>query len=408
MKTALVLPFVLAALTGAGDPLPQSAQPLMTAGAPDAFNHWKAKPSEAFGDSEKSFRKALDILKEQYVDQGLTEADLWRAATQGLLEHAGERPYDQLLGPGELAEIEGSLGGEVVGIGVEIRFDDETGMAIVQGVIPGGAAEKGGLQAGDAILKVDGKAFRGKQYRDVVYAIRGKDGEAVTLSLLREANVITKTLKRSKVAIVSVTDSVVAGDVGVLTIKTFHDKTPALLRDAAARLAKRNVKALVVDLRNCPGGHFEKVLEGAGILLPKGSTIVTAVKRGGVEEAFKADGGPALPGLPIAVLVNDHTASGGEILAGALQANGAVVVGKKTHGKWNVQMIHSLPNEWAIKFTTAVFKSAKGEMLDGVGLLPDIEVEMDEAAWNAAQRTSEEGRLAADSQLRVAVNTLRR
>jgi C-terminal processing protease CtpA/Prc len=124
MKTALVLPLLLAALTGAGDPLPQNASPtlleappLMTAGAPDKFNHWKGKPAEAYGDPEKSFRKAFDVLKEQYVDQGLTEADLWRAATQGMLEHAGERPYDQLLAPGELAEIEGSLGGEIVASG---------------------------------------------------------------------------------------------------------------------------------------------------------------------------------------------------------------------------------------------------------------------------------------------------
>lgn len=406
MKTALALPFVLAALTSAGD-LPQTAAPVMLA-SPDAFKHWKAKPSEAYGEPEKSFRKAFDVLKEQYVDEGLSEADLWRAATQGLLEHAGERPYDQLLAPAALAEISGSLGGEIIGIGVEIRFDDVTGMAVVKGVIPGSAAEKGGLQPGDGILKVDGKAFRGKQFRDVVYAIRGKEGEPVTLSLLRDASVVSKTLKRAKVAIVSVEDSVVDGDVGVLAIRTFHDKTPALLREAAARLTKRKVKALVVDLRDCPGGHFEKVLEGAGLLLPKGSTIVTAVKRGEVEEAFKAEGGPLFSGLPIAVLVNEKTASGGEILAGALQANGALVVGNKTHGKWNVQMIHSLPNDWAIKFTTAVFKSAGGEMLDGVGLLPDIEVTMDDAAWDAAQRASEEGRLAADSQLRVAVNTLRR
>ena len=417
MKSVFGLSFlILAALTG-DDPLPPAAGGGSTptpavAGAvgsePGDFREWKGKPTEPFGDAEKSFRKAMTILKEKYVDAGLTEEDLWRGAAEGMLANAGGRKYDELLSPSEMKEIEGHLGGEIVGIGVEIKFDDTSGLAMVKGVLPGGAAEKNGLLAGDAILKVDGKSFRGKQYRDVLYAIRGKEGDPVTLTLLRDANVITKTVKRAKVAIQSVSDLVVAGDVGVLTIKTFHEKTPALVREALARLAARKVKALVVDLRNCPGGHFEKVLDGAGALLPKGTTIVSAVPRTGAEETYKAEGGAVLGALPTAVLVNEHTSSGGEILAGALQANGALVVGKKTYGKWNVQMIESLPNGYAMKFTTAIFKTPKGESLDGVGLLPDIEVEMDEAAFEAARNAPEAARVAADSQLRVAVNSLKR
>ena len=403
--------------TPAPTPAPHQAArretpPIRVAGAgPELgeFRQWKGRPKEPFTEPEKSFRAAFDALKEKYVDAGLTDADLWRAATAGMLQNAGGRPYDELLSPAEMSEIHGHLGGEIVGIGVEIHFDDDTGMAIVRGVLPGGAAEKAGLEAGDAILKVDGKAFRGKQVRDIVYAIRGKEGEPVTLSLLREANVVTKTLKRTRVVIQSVTAEVLPDDVGLLTITSFNKKTPALLESALGRLEKDKVTALVVDLRDCPGGHFEKVLEGAGLLLPEGATIVTAVHRGGAEEAYKAKGGTPLDRVPVAVIVNEKTASGGEILAGALQEQGAVVIGKKTHGKWNVQMIEPLPNDYAIKFTTAVFKSAGGELLDGVGLLPDIEVEMDEEAHKAAVRaTTPDARIAADPQLRVAVNALRR
>lgn len=439
MKTlALVSTFVLAALT-AEDPVPPAAAtppqatPAPTAtpapapapspaariqvagalakagGEPGVFGEWKGRPEEPFTEGEKSFRKTMELLKEKYVDAGLTEADLWHAATQGLLANAGGRKYDELLAPAAMKEIEGHLGGEIVGIGIEIKFDEETGLAIVKGLIPGGAAEKSGIQPGDAILKVDGKSFRGKQFRDIVYAIRGKEGDPVTLSLLRDANVVTRTVKRAKVAILSVTEEVLPGDVGLLVVKTFHEKTPALLREALGRLAARKVKALVVDLRDCPGGHFEKVLEGAGTLLPKGATIVTAVGRDGMERTYKAEGGEVLSGVKVAVLVNEHTSSGGEILAGALQADGALVVGNKTYGKWNVQMIEPLPNGFHVKFTTAVFKSAKGEMLDGVGLLPDIEVEMDEAAFEASKRAGDApARISADAQLRVAVNALLR
>ena len=376
--------------------------------AGDARPAQRSRPAEKFTDGQKAFDKAMKELLEKYVDEGVSADDLWRGATQGMLEHAGERPWDTLLSPTDLEEMMGSLGGEIVGIGVEIKFDEDTGVTMVRGVLPGSAAEKAGMMKGDQILRIDGKSYKGRDLREVVNAIRGKAGAEVSITFLHEDKVLTKSLRREKLVVQTVTDTVLPGEVGLLTIGSFSEKTPELVKAALERLKSAHITGLVVDLRSCPGGLFEKAVATGELFLPKGKTFVTTVHRGGDEEPIVTKNDPVLT-VPLAVLVNEQTASGAEILAGALQESGnARVVGRKTMGKWNVQIIDDLPNHYAIKFTVGSFKTPKGESLDGQGLIPDLEVEMDPALVEKSRRMSDvRERLVLDAQLRVAAASVR-
>ena len=377
------------------------------------FADWRNRPHEEFTDAEKSFRHARQRLLDSYVDAKLSEADLMRAAVAGMLAGAGGRDWDRLLSPAELAEMKTDLTGQLIGIGVEIRFDTDSGTTMVLGLVPGSPAEKAGLKAGDRILKVDGRSYKGRQLRDVVYAMRGKAGSSVNLTLLRDDTVLEKAVVRTPLTWSHVTDAQLGGGVALITIRAFNDKTPQLLREALARLASARARGLVIDLRDDEGGLLERTTECASLLLPAGKTIATTLMRGGKEQAIvtggATGGAPLVTAIPVTVLVNGDTASSAELLAGALKAHaGARVVGKKTRGKWNVQTIEELPNHWAIKYTIGVFRSAGGELLDGKGLEPDVEVDMPAGALEKARRIADPAqRIAADPQLRAAISLLR-
>ena len=163
----------------------------------------------------------------------------------------------------------------------------------------------------------------------------------------------------------------------------------------------------MLDLRNNEGGKYDRMLECAGQLLPKGALIVTELHRGGGSTEKRTATEPILT-LPVIVVTDGATASGAEILAAALKQSGARTVGKRTYGKWNAQTIEELGNGWAAKLTTMVFRSPSGALPDGRGLEPDIEVEADPRAIARANAMKDaDKRIAADAQLRVAVNLLK-
>jgi carboxyl-terminal processing protease len=373
------------------------------------YDDWKNKPREPFSDAQKAFDQARAVLLKEYVDDKLTEADLYRAAVAGMLRGAAGRKWDKLLSPGEHAELMGDLGGEMVGIGIEIKFEDDTGNILILGTVPGSPAEKAQLRAGDRILKIDGKSFKGLQLRDAVYGIRGKVGQTVTLTLLREDRIVTKTVVRAPILWSPVNATSLPGNVAVVSIKSFTDKTPSLLKATLEKVMAQKPRGVIVDLRSNEGGSFDRVVESAGLLLPKGKLVATLIRRGGGEEALRTSTDPLLAGVPVVALVNGSTASGAEILAGALkEEGGARIVGKKTYGKWNVQKIAELSNKYALKYTIGIFKTPRGELLDGKGLEPDLEVDFDEATAEKVTHLPDGAqRLKADPQLRAAAQLLR-
>ncbi len=368
-----------------------------------------AVPTAKFGDGAKAFATVKQAILEGYYAEGITEDDVYRAATAGMLEKLEPKmkKWNKLISPAEMNEMRNDLKGEVVGIGVHIAFDPASGYADVLAALPGSPSEKAGLVSGDKIVTVNGKLYKGMRMKDVVADIRGKAGEPVTLSVLRADKLVSVTVTRERV-MYDQPVQLVFGDLGYVRIPSFNQKTPGQVKEALDELAKKNVRALVVDLRNNPGGSFDRALDTADLFLPNGAGIVTLKKRNKTDEKHVAKGTGVLLDLPIAVLTCEGTSSGAEFVTAALQeGRHARVIGSHTMGKWSVQSLDDLPNGYAYKYTVSLFKSPGGRSFEGRGLPPDVEVSMTEKDLARAFTTPKpEERLAVDTQLRVAKELL--
>jgi carboxyl-terminal processing protease len=369
-----------------------------------------APPPEKFDDAAAVFQSAKEQLLHNYYRGSVTEADLYRAAVQGMLANIDPplSPYNKLLDPAEVTELHVEMTGEVVGIGVQVKFDAASGLVDVLGVIPGSPAQRADIREGDKVFRIDGAPFKGKTLGDVVAAIRGKEGVSVSLEFLRDATVVTKSVRRERVPIESVSHQAFPGGIEVLTIRSFTKRTPESLRSALAEISYSAPKGLIIDLRSNPGGLLDQSIECAKLLLPRGTPITKLVKRGDRVETLVVDKDPVFAPTLTAVLTSDETMSSAELLAAALRRGlHAPILGGKTKGKWSVQTLEELPNHFVMKYTVAVFQTPDGLSFEGTGLAPDIEVSMDDASIDRAmQSASPEARLAADVQLRAAVNLL--
>ncbi|MGE0174203.1 MAG: S41 family peptidase [Oligoflexales bacterium] len=374
------------------------------------FSNWRSKPRESFPKGEAAFEKVKKTLLEKYIEKGLTEEDLYRAAVQGMVSNVDPAmaEWNKLMTPAEYSELQADIDGKIVGIGVEIDFNETTGYANVLGVIPGTPSAESGIVRGDQILKIDGENFRGKQLRDIVYAIRGKSGSEVKLTILHDDKVLIKRLKREGLVWETVNSKMVNRDTALLTIHSFVGSTPSLLEKNLRSLKSKGVKKLIVDLRGNEGGVFERTIESVNLLIPKDQLIVSVTTRDKPVEKIKSSAGPIIDDVSIAVLMNGATKSGAEIMAAALKTSaGATTIGTKTFGKWSAQKVDELPNKYAIKYTTSTFVPASGVDLAGKGLPADITVELPEELIRKLQsQPSIEERLKEDVQLQAAINVL--
>jgi carboxyl-terminal processing protease len=393
--------------------LPTVVVTVALAGMPghETYDDWANKPHEKFDSGARAFEAARRELLEQYVKNDLSEDDLYRAAVQGMLTNIDPamRAHNGLLGPSEYAEMNSELKAEIVGVGIQVKFDPATGRADILGIIANSPASKTDLKAGDVVLTVDGQSFKDRQMRDLIYAIRGKVGDKVTLSVLHENQVVTRTLERQKVTYDVVEDESLPGGIAVLRVWAFAERTPQDMQAALKRIEKRGDKALIVDLRDNPGGVLDSAVEATKMLLPKGKTIVKLVKRGGKTEVLSATAEPLLKPLPTVVLIDKDTGSSAELMAAALRDGlKAPLIGMKSKGKWSVQSLKELPNHFVMRYTVGHFQGPDGSSYEGTGLPPDIEVPLDEnAKMKIEQMKAPEERIKLDTQLKAAASFLR-
>ena len=313
---------------------------------------------------------------------------------------------NKLLTPSAMEQLRADLQGAVVGIGVRIDFEEASGMALINGVLPASPAEAAGLKAGDRILSVDGATFRGRTQLDMLGAMRGRENTAIRLAVLRDGKVSEKNLTRRKVTLPSV-EQARFGELGVITLREFNERTPADLETALKSLA--GIRRLVLDLRENPGGLFEKGIAASELLLPSGAEIARSVGRGGATKHYVSRRNPILRPLPMAVLVDGRTGSSAELLAEALRAGtGATLVGTRTRGKWSIEMLRELSGGYVLKFTIALLQSPRGQSFDGKGLIPDLEVPAGPEPIDTLRRLPDlQKRLEADPQLKAAVHVVR-
>ena len=322
----------------------------------------------------KRFSKAFDLIRNGYV-RDVDNEELMNGAIKGMLE--GLDPHSTFLNKEDFKEMQEATSGEFYGVGIEIST--ENNQLIVVSPIEDTPADKAGLKAGDIILAVDGQPTQDMTTQEAVSKIRGPKGTEVELLIMHKEAKAPTTVKivRDAIPLISVKSRFLDDD-GYLWVRLtrFNDRTTLELLEALRDQSKKaEVKGIVLDLRNNPGGLFKQSVSVSDVFLKKGAIVSMRGRGGQVLEYHEAKNASSDITCPLAVLVNQGTASASEIVAGALQDhNRAVIIGERTFGKGSVQKIDPLGDGTAIKMTIARYYTPKGRSIQAEGIVPDLEI----------------------------------
>jgi carboxyl-terminal processing protease len=324
------------------------------------------------------FWDVYGLLQQRYAGT-IDKEKAVEGAIDGLINSLGD-PYSSYLPEDKKNKLDEELSGQFEGIGA-VLSEKENRIEVVE-LIPDSPAEQKGLKSGDIILQVDGQLTKGKILEEVVSEIRGPKDTQVTLVVMRSGRKEPLELKitRANIQVKSVSHKLI-GQVGYIDITQFGDDTVRGVIDAIDQLKSKNITALILDLRDNPGGYLNAVPPIAGEFLPP-SVIVKERYRDGKIDELRSTGAPTLPETPLFVLVNKGSASAAEILAGALQDYGrATLIGETTFGKGSVQDIITLSKNSALRLTIAKWLTPKDREINKKGIKPD-KVVADEKSGN--------------------------
>ena len=272
--------------------------------------------------------------------------------------------------------------GNTVGIGVYVSYDEAHNAVKILSVMENSPAYNAGIKAGDILIEVDGESVSALGYYVALEKVKGEPGTKVNLTLLRSGKEIKVTATRAKVETKTVYYHQYEYDkeIGVVRVVEFNNAVPKQFKDAIEDLKSKGVKYLVFDMRNNPGGTLTSVVEMLDYLLPEGDIAHVTDASGNIERTYKSDSA-YLKGIEgMAVLVNENTASAAELFTSALRDyEKAIIVGKKTYGKGSMQTIYMLADGTGLRLTTNKYNPPKSENYDGVGIKPDIEIELSDA-----------------------------
>ncbi len=326
----------------------------------------------------KYFREVLQLVKENYVEEPKAGYDqLTRAALKGMLGELD--PHSEFLSKEDFTTTEEELSNQFGGVGIQVEQRD--GRISVISPIAGTPAERAGVRRGDQLVKVDGKALEAPTLDKTVRLIRGQPDTEVTITMFRPSTgqELDFKLRRQRIQLESVRHERMLRDgIGYLQITQFSQRTGEEFARAVASLEKQGLRALVLDLRNNPGGLLDAAVEVCEEFFDRNELVVyTQGRSRESREEHHARGGHAPRRYPIAVLVNGGTASAAEIVAGALKdTRRAVVVGEKTFGKGSVQSVLALRDGEGLRLTTARYYTPGGLTIHEKGILPHVEIEM--------------------------------
>ncbi|MEK7387189.1 MAG: S41 family peptidase [candidate division NC10 bacterium] len=335
----------------------------------------KGTDSGATYEQLRLFTEVLSIVQNQYVDE-VPPKDLIYSAIKGALR--GLDPHSSFLDPESYREMQVETSGSFGGLGIEITLRDD--VLTIVAPIEGTPAHRAGLQTGDRIIKIDGLTTKDLQLSDAVKRMRGKPGSKVTITVAREGWTEPKDVElvREQIRVQSVRAHDLGGGIAYIKLRQFQEQSPGDLAAALEKAAKAGMKALVLDLRNNPGGLLTAAVEVTEEFVADGQLVVyTEGRVRNQNMRFSAHAKKSYPTLPMVVLVNQGSASASEIVAGALQDWGrAIVVGTQTFGKGSVQTIIPLSDGSGLRLTTAKYYTPKGRSIHGKGIAPDIVVEL--------------------------------
>jgi carboxyl-terminal processing protease len=318
----------------------------------------------------------MQLVQHDYVHP-IASDQLTQDALKGMLGHLD--PHSSYMSEREFEQSSQDLSGKFGGIGLKI--EDRNGVATVVSPIDGTPAAQAGLQPGDMIVAVDGQTTHGMGLMQVVLEIRGKPGTNVKLGIVRGGKASKEvSLIRKIIEVNSVRSKLEPGDIGYIRISEFGDDTPGEFKRAIATLKRNaggNLKGLVLDLRDDPGGLVSSAVDVSGDFLDGGTVVSIHGRRKNDDEVYKAPArGDLLPHTQVAVLVNSGSASASEIVAGALQdRHRATVMGTQSFGKGSVQSVIRIKGHGALRLTTALYYTPSGRSIQGEGISPDIVAE---------------------------------
>jgi carboxyl-terminal processing protease len=347
---------------------------VLLAAVPLALSQMDRKTKDDLYSQIELFSYALTTIQADYVEEK-TPNELIYGSLRGML--ASLDPHSQFLDPEEYKELKTETQGKFGGLGIEISIRD--GLLTIVSPIDDTPAWKAGLKSGDRIVKIEGELTKDITLNDAVKKLRGKPGTDVQITILREETfeILEFTMTREIIQIQDVKNTQILEDnIGYIRLAEFREDSAKEFRKALDDLNQQGSNALILDLRNNPGGLLTVAINITEEFLKEGEIIVSTKGRRRAQNTITySHNASHLIDWPMVILINEGSASGSEILAGALQDNKrAIILGTKSFGKGSVQSVIPLPDGSGLRLTTSKYFTPSGKSIHGEGIHPDIEV----------------------------------
>ena len=332
-------------------------------------------------ESLELYAEALNRVQDDYVDQGAVKPrQQTYAAIEGMLGSLGDEGHTRFLTPEEREQNQRGLSGTYVGVGIQLETKEDE--AVVAAPIEGSPAEQAGVQTGDVIIAVNGNGVRGDEISKIAERVRGPEGTEVEITVLRGGEERGFTLERAEIQSPVASWNLVPGtDVAHVRLASFTDDSAEKLEEAFAEARDAGAERFILDFRNNPGGKLDQALDIAGQFLDSGDTVYLRKDASGDRNEVEVPRGADPTDAPLAVLVNNGSASSSEILAGAFRDNGrAPVIGTTTFGTGTVLKEFALDDGSSILLGIAEWLTPDGDFIRESGIDPGIEVKLDKDA----------------------------
>lgn len=339
----------------------------------------------------------LEMIDEEYLFE-YTDEDMEAGILKGIMYGLGDA-YSGYYTVKEFNDVVTSTKGNFCGIGVMIRQNAEKGYVDVTDVLEGGSAIEAGIKIGDCIIGVDGKRIpEDVEAATAMDMVKGEAGTKVKLTILRGEEILEFEITRKVIPVISVKYEMKEDKIGYIHLEQFTEASAKQFKDAVDALTEEGMSGLVIDIRNNPGGTLTSVLAITDYLMPEGLIMYEEDKYGRKQE-YRSTDAAAMLNVPCVILTNENSASAAEVFSGAMKDNKlATIVGKTTYGKGIVQTLRMLSDGTGLKYTVRHYFTPNGHDIHGVGIKPDIEVDLDKKLYES------EG---IDSQLEAAVKHLK-
>ncbi len=324
---------------------------------------------------------AYNTLKNNYYDD-VDEVSLADNAIKGMVSSLNDS-YSSFMDNKTAESFNESVDGFFVGIGVTIMYSDGYNQIIK--VDDNGPGDKAGLKVNDIILSVDGNSVKGVYGEELTSLIKGKSGSKVKIMIKRGNVTKTVTVKRGIIEIENVTSHLLEENgkkIGYINVAVFASNTFKQFRKNLSRMEKKNAEALIIDLRDNPGGHLSQTRDILSMFFDKKTVLYELQNKNKVSKVYSSSNDTR--NYPIVILVNGNSASASEVMASCFNDNykNATIVGTKTYGKGTVQQTVKLSSGTSFKYTTEKWLTSKGKTVDGVGINPDINIELDQSYYS--------------------------